>query len=99
MFRDDACSRVFIRGIEELIGKRSRPRWHVHDNVAQMEETFRRQRFGKEISDVLIGSDKGHTYLSPLDSLSNEDMPAFDVFSALMMFWIIREINGTLIIH
>ena len=51
-----------------------------------MKEALRRKWLSKEISDVIVRTNKRHTYLAKLNCLTNEEMPALNMLSALVVF-------------
>ena len=61
----------------------------VHDLIPKLEEPFRRQRLSKEVRDVVTCLDIWYDNAPILDSLTNEEMPALDVFGAVMQLRVI----------
>ena len=53
----------------------------------------------KEISEVLGGIDVRHLDDLALDELANEEMPSIDVFGALVMFGVIRQVTCARVVH
>ena len=52
----------------------------------------------EEVCEVINCVDVGHCEMTVLDTLTNEEMATFDVFDAIVMFGIVREINGGLVV-
>ena len=71
----------------------------VHNAVSQCKETFGRKGLREEVRDVFIRLNEGHADLPALDRLSNEEMPTLDMLRTLMVFRVIGEVDGPLVVN
>eukprot|EP00965_Chrysotila_dentata_P068451 2263482-Pleurochrysis_carterae.AAC.2 len=55
---------------------------------------LRRQRFGKEVCHIVSATDEGNSDVVNFHLFSSTDMPPVNVFGALMVLRIVREVDG-----
>ena len=76
--------------------RRSRSSYGENTNVLKKEfEVFTVNRFGKQVSLLIISVNKLKSESTIFDKLSNEVMSNLYVFSLRMLNWILRDVDGT----
>ena len=71
---------------------------YIHDFVAHEEEMLAHEGLGKEVSDVVRRGHERHAQLAVLDTFSYEIVPALNVLRLGMMFRVVREVDGRLVV-
>ena len=66
----------------------------IHDNFAQSEESLRRKMLCEEVSQIVVGTDKGNANGVVFDCFANEKVAALDMFGTIVMLRIIGQIAG-----
>ena len=95
MLRDWQCSKTMNHASFSTAAG-----WHVHDNIAQVKEALRRQGLHEEVRDVFSSVLTKGTRISPRSTASRmNEVSALDMLSALMVLWIVRKVNGTMVIY
>ena len=64
-----------------------------------MEEGFFRQGLREEIRHVVDSGDKRNTQATFLYALANEVVAPIDVLCTRMMFRVVRDVDGRLVVH
>ena len=67
-------------------------RLQVHDGLTECEETLWGQVLGEEVGQVVVGADKWDLEGMFFDAVADEEMTASDVFRALVVFGIVRQV-------
>eukprot|EP00965_Chrysotila_dentata_P091536 3022412-Pleurochrysis_carterae.AAC.1 len=67
---------------------------HIHDAIAHWEEQARGEWFGKEVRKIVGAADKRDCYVEGLHFLTDEEKAPVDMLGALVVFWIVRKIDG-----
>eukprot|EP00965_Chrysotila_dentata_P089294 2948641-Pleurochrysis_carterae.AAC.1 len=83
---------------ERLARERASSR-DVHDTAAQGKKHLRRQGLGEEVGQVVCAVDKRHGDVVLFDTFADEEVSAIDMFGALVVLWIVRQVNRRLVVH
>ena len=70
----------------------------IHEDGTQAVECVARERFGEDVTNVIIGSYMGHAELHSLDHVPDVEMATLDVLAALVMFRVVREVTRAYIV-
>ena len=70
----------------------------IHDLVPHREEGFLGERLGKEVSYVIHCTNVRNTEQTFLHLLSNKEMTALDMLDLIVVFRVVRESNGCLVV-
>ena len=70
----------------------------VHDRVSHGEEVVPLKGLSKEVCEVINRVDIGHRELTVLDTFPNEEVTTLDMLDAVVMFGVVGEVNGGLVV-
>ena len=71
---------------------------YVHEYSAKLEEISRAQRLGEEVSVVVCCADVGNGELSVFDEFADPQVSPVDVFGAVMVLRVVREVTCGLVV-
>ena len=91
-----------LEGASLWAGRRERSavgRLDIHDAIAQSKKLLGRERFGKEVREIVRRGDKGNDYLVVLDALTDEEMTSIYMLCPRMQLGIVAQRDGRLVVH
>jgi hypothetical protein len=71
---------------------------YVHDLIPEVEESGGLKHFSEEVGLILMSANEGHTDHVILHEFTDEEVTAFDMFHACMMFRVVSDVDCGLVV-